>query len=211
MPRASRHRPAPDSRSRIFAAAAAEFAARGYAGASVDRIARAARLNKAMIYYHFRSKAALYRAILRDTFDAIGERARAVAAAPLAPDAKVRAYIELFVQAADARPHFAPIWLREVTDGATHVDRDTLAYAGHVLGTLAGILREGERAGRFRPVSPALVQMSIVAPLMLFLVTGPMRRKLDRAGGRGAAALTRAQVVAHIERVTLAVLEGRIA
>ena len=47
------------SRQRLLTAAAAEFAARGFAGASVDRIARAARVNKAMIYYHFRSKAAL--------------------------------------------------------------------------------------------------------------------------------------------------------
>ncbi|HXT27923.1 MAG TPA: helix-turn-helix domain-containing protein, partial [Vicinamibacterales bacterium] len=52
------------SRDRVFAAAAAEFAARGYAGANVDRIARAARLNKAMIYYHFKSKGDLYREIL---------------------------------------------------------------------------------------------------------------------------------------------------
>ena len=52
------------SRERIFAAAAREFAARGFAGANVDRIAAAARVNKAMIYYHFRSKAALYREIL---------------------------------------------------------------------------------------------------------------------------------------------------
>ena len=62
------------SRARVFAAAAAEFAARGYAGANMDRIARTARLNKAMIYYHFPSKAALYRAILRDMFDAVRAR-----------------------------------------------------------------------------------------------------------------------------------------
>src|SRR5687768_16443918 len=59
------------SRERLFAAAATEFAARGFAGASVDRIARAAGLNKAMIYYHFTSKAALYRAILREMFEAV--------------------------------------------------------------------------------------------------------------------------------------------
>ncbi|HEV3484574.1 MAG TPA: TetR/AcrR family transcriptional regulator, partial [Vicinamibacterales bacterium] len=60
------------SRDRLLAAAAAEFAARGFAGANVDRIARAARVNKAMIYYHFKSKAALYREILQDMFEAVG-------------------------------------------------------------------------------------------------------------------------------------------
>ena len=76
------------SRDRVFAAAAAEFAARGYAGANMDRIARAARLNKAMIYYHFKSKAALYREILRDMFGAVRRRVAAVAfAARIVSDA----------------------------------------------------------------------------------------------------------------------------
>ena len=60
------------SRARLVHAAASEFAARGFAGANVDRIARAARVNKAMIYYHFKSKQALYRRLLRDMFTLVG-------------------------------------------------------------------------------------------------------------------------------------------
>ncbi len=83
--------PASDpSRERLFAAAAREFAARGFAGASVDRIATAARLNKAMIYYHFGSKANLYREILRDMFGAVGTRIRDVAASQLTASDKIR-------------------------------------------------------------------------------------------------------------------------
>ena len=57
-----------DSRAQVFAAAAAEFAERGYEAAGVDRIARAARVNKAMIYYHFGSKLDLYREVLRPSW-----------------------------------------------------------------------------------------------------------------------------------------------
>ena len=56
----------PATRDRSLAAASAECAARGFAASGVDRIARRARDNKAMIYYHFDSKLALYTAILRD-------------------------------------------------------------------------------------------------------------------------------------------------
>ncbi len=56
------------TRERLLAAAREEFAARGFDGAKVDRIARRARINKAMVYYHFPSKAALYLAILREQF-----------------------------------------------------------------------------------------------------------------------------------------------
>src|SRR3954471_16071954 len=138
MPRAVRAA-AVDSRQRVFDAAAAEFAGRGYAGANVDRIARAARLNKAMIYYHFKSKAALYREILRDMFTAVGTRVAGVAAASCPPDEKVRAFIEAIAAEADERPHSPPIWLREIAEGGEHLDTVTLSYVRAVLATLGRI------------------------------------------------------------------------
>jgi AcrR family transcriptional regulator len=54
---------------RLLDAAAEEFAARGIAGARVDRIAQAARSNKAQIYHYFGSKDALFEAV----FDRIVE------------------------------------------------------------------------------------------------------------------------------------------
>ncbi len=204
-------RDAARSRARLFAAAAGEFAARGFAGANVDHIARTARLNKAMIYYHFPSKAALYSEIIRDMFDAIGRSVREVAASRLSPDEKVRGFIDAIAREAEARPHFPRMWLREIAEGAGHVDRSTLRYARDVLATLGRIIEEGCRAGRFRPADPVLIHIGIIAPLMVFNATPALRRRLARAGARGAATVSRDDVVAHIQRVTLAVLEGRIA
>ena len=195
----------------MFAAAADEFAARGYAGANMDRIARAARLNKAMIYYHFGSKAALYRAILRDMFDAVAVRVEAVAASADAADDKVRRFVEAIADEAEARPHFPPIWLREVAEGGEHVDTATLQYARSVLAALARIIEQGRAAGRFEAANPLLVHGGIIAPLMFFLATERIRKKFERAGLRGASAIPREIVVAHIQRLALAVLEGRIA
>jgi AcrR family transcriptional regulator len=48
---------------RLLEAAAQEFAARGIAGARVDRIAEAARSNKAQIYHYFGSKDELFDAV----------------------------------------------------------------------------------------------------------------------------------------------------
>jgi TetR/AcrR family transcriptional regulator len=198
------------SRDRLFAAAAAEFAARGYAGASVDRIARAARLNKAMIYYHFKNKGALYREILRDMFEAVRAGVVQVAAAPGTPERKIRGYVEAIATAAEARPHFPPIWLREIAEGGEHVDDSTLAYLRDVLSTLRGIIDEGRRAGRFEPVDPLLLHAGIIAPLMFFFATARLRRKIDRVGAVAVSGVSRAIVVDHIQRVTLAQLEGKL-
>jgi TetR/AcrR family transcriptional regulator len=209
MPR--RPQPTVDSRRALLSAAAAEFAARGYAGANVERIARHARLNKAMIYYHFRSKAALYREILRDMFGAVAARVRTIAASDATPEDKIRAYIDAIAIEGEARPHFPPMWLREIAEGAGHVDTDTLQSVRGILASLGRIIEEGCRAGRFHSVNPLIVQGGIIAPLMFFLATTGVRRKLARAGATGADRVSRDEVVTHIQRVTLAVLEGRIA
>ena len=53
------------TRSRILAAALAEFSAKGFAGARVDAIARRAKGNKRMLYHYFGNKVELFSAVLR--------------------------------------------------------------------------------------------------------------------------------------------------
>ena len=197
-----------DSRTRIVRAAATEFAARGYAGASVDRIARAARLNKAMIYYHFPGKAALYREILGDMLGAVRARVAAVAASDATPQEKIRRYVAAIAAEAEARPHFPPIWLRELAEGGAHLDRSIIRNVRGVLTSLAAIQDEGRRAGRFRPISPLVLHGGIVAPLMFFFATAPVRRRLAR---RGVVDVSAGEVIAHIQQLALAQLEGRLA
>ena len=54
--------------SAILQAALVEFAQEGLAGARMDAIAAAAGVNKALLYYYFRDKEALYDAVLDDFF-----------------------------------------------------------------------------------------------------------------------------------------------
>lgn len=51
---------------KILDAALDEFSAHGFEGARVDRIARRAEINKAMIFYYFSSKQNLYRMLIRN-------------------------------------------------------------------------------------------------------------------------------------------------
>lgn len=199
------------SRARILRAAAAEFAARGYAGANMERIARTARLTKAMIYYHFPSKAALYREILNDMFGAVRARVTEVAESDATPQDKIRRYVAAIAGEAEARPHFPPIWLREIAEGGQHIDQATIDRVRGVLGALGLILEEGHRAGRFQRVNPIVFQGGIIAPLMFFFATARLRGKLARGGATGAADIPAAEIIAHIQQLALAQLEGKLA
>src|SRR6188472_684649 len=80
----------------ILEAAAREFAERGFGGARVDRIARRARVNKAMIYYHFKSKQALYRSLLRHLFTLVGNRLQQIASSDRPSSEKIDQTIASF-------------------------------------------------------------------------------------------------------------------
>ncbi|GAA4169934.1 TetR family transcriptional regulator [Gryllotalpicola koreensis] len=65
---------AEQTRQRILEAAFAEFASYGFAGARVDRIAKAAGCNKNLIYIYFDSKEGLFDATLRARLGLVSEQ-----------------------------------------------------------------------------------------------------------------------------------------
>jgi TetR/AcrR family transcriptional regulator len=69
---------AAETRARILDAALGEFSSHGLAGARTDRIANAAGVNKALLYYYFESKENLYLAALEMISVKIRDRTMAV-------------------------------------------------------------------------------------------------------------------------------------
>jgi AcrR family transcriptional regulator len=161
-------RPARDSHAAILRAAAAEFAERGYDAARVDRIAVRARLNKAMLYYHFGSKRALYLEVLRETFRAVGARARAIADGPGNAQTKLDTWIATLVDEAGARPWLPPIMLREIAAGATHLDPDTFGLMNDVFAAVRDVIVQGQREKLFRDADPLLTHLTILPPVLIF-------------------------------------------
>ncbi len=77
-------------RERLLHAAIARFSTRGYAATSIREIVEAAGVTKPALYYHFQSKAGIYRAIL----DAVADTMEATLSASVADPGTVRARIE---------------------------------------------------------------------------------------------------------------------
>jgi AcrR family transcriptional regulator len=174
MPRLRRVSP-----DQILDAAALEFSERGFAGARVDRIARRARVNKAMLYYHFKSKQMLYRALLRRTFAVAGERMRAIAASDAPAADRIDRAIAAFQGLIRERPFFPAIMLREVAEGGAHLDPETLAVLAAVPRAFGGIVAHGVREGEFRDVNPLFTYFSLMVPVVFFECAAPIREELD--------------------------------
>ena len=194
-------RAARDTRTRILAAAATEFGARGFSATSVDCIARRARVNKAMIYYHFDHKRALYAAILNEIYTGLGDRLRDVAARPLPPDERLDRLIDTLVHALDEGGPFLPMFLRELAEGGEHLGRDELRLIAGIFATVTGVIADGVRAGAFRPVHPALAYFSLVGPLIMFRATAPVRARIRHLRDANMPDADSATVASHLRMV----------
>jgi TetR/AcrR family transcriptional regulator len=71
------NRRADRTRKSILRAAIREFSAHGLAGARTDAIAESAKVNKALLYYYFKSKSGLYAAALEEASGTVVEHALA--------------------------------------------------------------------------------------------------------------------------------------
>src|SRR5713226_10349660 len=87
----SRGRPE-ESRAAILEAAVHEFSREGVAGARTDAIARAARVNKALLYYYFKDKDTLYGAVLDQAFGGLTTTLLKILSLDLPPREKILAY-----------------------------------------------------------------------------------------------------------------------
>jgi AcrR family transcriptional regulator len=196
-----------DSKDQVFRAAAAEFAERGYDAGGVDRIAAKARVNKAMIYYHFGSKLELYVEVLRDMFRAVGARARALADGPDSPEQKLDAWVAMIVEEASARPWFPPIMLRELASGVPHFDPETLGLMTVVVGAWRDVVARGQQAGVFRrDADPLLTHLTIMPAVLVFFVREQALVARSKPASPLTAPRSRQQFIQHMQHAVRGML-----
>jgi TetR/AcrR family transcriptional regulator len=147
----------------LLAVAVAEFAAKGFAGARVDQIARRASVNKQMIYHYFGDKRGLYEAALEEMVDSARDQREQFLGKDLG---------EVFqVMRENARGGNAGQWLRmlmrEGIDNPSQVvleDRRRESLVNHV----AAI----EKARKKTPQA-AYIDADLTYLIMIFLHVGP--------------------------------------
>jgi len=155
------------TRDAIFASAASLFSSHGFNGVSTEDIATDAGVNKAMIYYHFSDKLALYRAVVCEGLQAMSETAGGIASSAQAPSKKLDAFVEAFVRMTETRPWMPAIMLREIAEGAPRLDPETMSHMRGVIGNFAAILQQGQQSGAFRGIHPILAYESVIGPIII--------------------------------------------
>ena len=178
--RGSRRQPEA-SRSAILQAALAEFAQQGLAGARVDAIAEAAGVNKALLYYYFRDKQAIYAAVLDEFFQRLMARITTVCEQPGTAGHRFLSYVCAHFESIAESPYYARIFMGELMSAnrgsSTQLDYIFTNYIGPIGRRVLGLLQEGIDSGEFRAVDAAQFAPTAVGSIVHYFLTAPLRRK----------------------------------
>ncbi len=158
------------SEEKVIAAAVEEFAALGYAGARVDTIAEKAKVNKAMIYYHFKSKEQLYERILKDITSNIFTQIRDAAVAEGDPMDVLNSIISRYMDMLDGfDKSFFQIMMREIASGGEYFKKIALPnLVLPVFSIVAPLINSAIEEGRMRELNPFYTFLQIIGGVIFF-------------------------------------------
>ncbi|MSP49332.1 MAG: TetR/AcrR family transcriptional regulator [Alphaproteobacteria bacterium] len=153
----------------LLAAAFRVFSEKGFSAARLDDVAREAGVSKAALYLYFKSKQAIFEALVRSAVvpnverleghvagwqGSAGDLLRMLvqAIARVVVESELSAFPKLIIAEASNFPDLARLYRTAVVE--------------RVLGLLAQIIRRGIDAGEFRPTDPHLAARLVIAPLL---------------------------------------------
>ena len=153
MPRAER-------REQIETVATEVFAERGYAGASIDEIARRAGVSAPVLYDHFASKRALHARLLERTRDELLAMWAHALSGPEAAAERIPRAIGAWAAYVEAHPYAARMYFREAGSGDPEVEAVHRAIHDQARAGLAAILAAEPGAERIAGADPLAFEMA---------------------------------------------------
>jgi TetR/AcrR family acrAB operon transcriptional repressor len=137
-------------RDRILDAAMAVFRRHGFRRSSIEQAAEAAGLTRQALYHHFKSKEALFRAVIERLHEsALAAEIAAANAAEKAGDSLadilvdgVTARLRLFIASLDGSPHIEELFSEHLTQARDLHQKYAGLYAAHVAATIERVCRK---------------------------------------------------------------------
>ena|SRR5450631_193607 len=180
----SRGRPE-QSRTAILQAAVREFSREGFGGARIDAIARTARVNKALLYYYFEDKEALYGAVLDEVFGGLTAAVLEVLSYKLPPREKILAYVRTHFDYIANHPSYPRVvqgeMMRAGRGGGTQLARIVKQYFRPLYARLSEVLAEGRARGEFRDVDPLQFIPSMISVIIFYFNSAPVMHVMTGA------------------------------
>ncbi|RRH91235.1 TetR/AcrR family transcriptional regulator [Variovorax beijingensis] len=165
-----RERDPASAKQALIAAAVAEFATKGFAGARVDEIAAAAGVNKQLVYHYFDSKQGLYLVALESVYAEIREKEQKLSLGALEPMEAMAQLVAFSFDYLAEHPEFIALLADENRNHGAHLRESERLQKMHspFIEMLEATLERGVAAGVFRPDYDAINLYISIAGISYF-------------------------------------------
>jgi TetR/AcrR family transcriptional regulator len=167
-----------DTRTLILNAALEIFSRDGAAGARTEEIARAAGVNKALLYYYFKDKNGLLGAVIEHVMSRSFPKLMAVLESNNSPRERLLAYVNMHFDLIASRPQLARLIQYEILRAAegreSHLALIVEHYNLPLSLRLQKVIRDGIDSGDFREVDPRNTALSIVSTVIFYFMSAPV-------------------------------------
>ena len=202
-------RAAGGARDALLAAAVAEFAEKGFAGARVDVIAQRAGVNKQLVYHYFQNKQGLYQVALESVYAEIRARESELSLDALEPAEAMARLVGFSFDYLNEHPEFMALLTDENRNRGSHLKASPRLKQMHspLMEMMRRTLRRGVASGVFRREYDAVNLYITVAAVSYFYFAN--NHTLSAIFGRALgtpAALTRRR--RHVIRFALNALRA---
>lgn len=171
---------ADQTRTRILEAATQEFGANGLAGARTERIAEAAGVNKALLYYYFRSKEDLYDAALEAVAGRVAESSMAVLALECSAGERLLRFALNHFDRIYSQPVFQTLMQQEMIrlrNGELNAMSPLVDKLFKPMGDrVFALAKEGIGSGELIPVESSQLMYAVLGPNVFYFLSAPMMR-----------------------------------
>jgi len=180
----------PDTRERILSCAEALFGAKGYDSVAVSDIAEACNISTSLIYYHYRDKESLLRALIERAEEVLSRPAIAALEHGSSAGERIAAFTHAWVETSLSHRPLVRILIRPFTDPEGPFASEFHTMIQQAIGQLADVIERGVADGEFEQVDPylsaeclfALVNTRVVARA----VNAPHSKHLDASPAQTA-------------------------
>ena len=145
----------------ILKAAENIYAESGMAGARTDAIAAAAGVNKALLYYYFKSKEGLYQAVVGSQLQEFQQQTREILSAKGPAGPILMRYVSYHFDFIGTHPNFPRIFQRMMMEGDRALERTIREHSIPLKKLLMAVLERGMKSGEFRRVDKGHTIISI--------------------------------------------------
>jgi TetR/AcrR family transcriptional regulator len=152
----------------ILAAAEAEFAQHGLTAARTEAIAAKTGVAKSMIYYYFKDKEGLYRAVLERSHADLLQTVQKLELEQLSPEVALEKFLRALLDCVSRNPKLPTIMFHEAVQNQGKYYKDSSSTSIDTI--LIATLEQGVTTGVFRPLDPFQSAINIMGTCLFYFI-----------------------------------------